>query len=295
MSTFDILNASMYGDWRDSQFDLTFTYAESKYSCLKSMYIAHVFFCYVVFLSGIFCMITRVIPYVKWTHIWWGKIYIMGMLLATATSMLIHNTGLPLGVLFSFIWVIGGLCVGWVVISFHQWILQTRAVANVESFLHTTQQGRLEPGQRLGDLIAQEKGKIIERRTFKEKMLSYKALHGIVMFLSWVNIAGRIFVTPIDPSGFTCHTYPVYKPGYSLSSKDTLTAVPSYNPLYPRQPWANREGTWMVMLFFGPVVAAIIVGAIYSYFAVRRVNMKNAATVEMKEGGASGDFLRASS
>jgi len=49
-----------------------------------------------------------------------GRVYILAMLWSTATSLLVHNTGLPAGVLISFVWVMGGLTIGWILINIHQ-------------------------------------------------------------------------------------------------------------------------------------------------------------------------------
>jgi hypothetical protein len=59
-------------------------------------------------------------------------------------------------------------------------------------------------------MIRAEKGAIIAERSVWQRFFSLKALHGILMFTSWINIVGRIFAS--NQSGdFTCHTYPVYK------------------------------------------------------------------------------------
>ena len=39
------------------------------------------------------CIITRMVPQIKWMHKWFGKGYIITMLWASGTSLLIHNTG----------------------------------------------------------------------------------------------------------------------------------------------------------------------------------------------------------
>jgi hypothetical protein len=51
----------------------------------------------------------------------------------------------------------------------------------------------------LGAMIAAEKGRIAAAKTFQQRLFSLKALHGILMFTSWINIAGRIFAS--DQSG----------------------------------------------------------------------------------------------
>jgi len=72
------------------------------------MYFVHVVFCYLIFISGILAMVTRLVPAFKWTHAWFGRAYIISMLWATASSLVIHNTGLPASTLISFIWALGG-------------------------------------------------------------------------------------------------------------------------------------------------------------------------------------------
>ena len=105
----------------DSLTSPDYTWSWSKISCLRSMYFAHVFWCYIVFLAGIGCMLTRLWqgPPAWRLHSWFGYWYIISMLWATATSMLIHNTGLPPAVLVSFIWCLGGLTIGWFLIRLH--------------------------------------------------------------------------------------------------------------------------------------------------------------------------------
>ena len=89
-----------------SLYNLDYTYHYSKYSCISSFYFLHVIACYFVFLSGILCFFTRLFNSTKFLHIWMGRLYILSMLYATATSLLIHNAGLPPAVLISFIYVI---------------------------------------------------------------------------------------------------------------------------------------------------------------------------------------------
>ena len=116
-------------------------------------------------------------------------------------------------------------------------------------------------------LLVEQKIKIAGNKTFKQRVISLKALHGLVMFISWFNIVGRIFAS--DQSGdFTCHTYPVYKPVNSPDgdfSGKPLTFVPERNPKYDRLPWANFEGPWMAILFFAPAIVFGIVGGGIAY------------------------------
>ena len=141
----------------NSTIELDYTFQDSKLSCWKPFYTAHMIFAYLIFLSGIACMLTRLWTRLHWYHSWLGKLYIMSMLWGTATSLLIHNTGLPIGVLYSFLWVLLGLCFGWLAISIHQKIRFKR--------------------------------KRVENPTITQHIMSriftLKALHGTLFFVSW--------------------------------------------------------------------------------------------------------------
>lgn len=52
-----------------------------------------VFFSDLVGICGHMCIITRFVPQIKWMHKWFGKGYIIAMLWASGTSLVIHNTG----------------------------------------------------------------------------------------------------------------------------------------------------------------------------------------------------------
>ena len=67
------LNASLYS--------LDFTYQNSKYSCIVEFYFIHVVCCYLVFLSGLAAMITRIHEKLYLFHKWIGKLYLLFMML----------------------------------------------------------------------------------------------------------------------------------------------------------------------------------------------------------------------
>ena len=251
-----------------SLLDLSYTYHYSKYSCSTVFYFVHLTFAYLVFLFGIFCFITRLHPKIKFMHVWCGRIYILSMLYATATSLLIHNTGLPLAILISFCYVLLGLTIGWILIKFHQIKMNKLAMRNLVNKLILNKSTKLNLEKEMKDQL----NEISSKKTFKERLFSYKSFHALFMFLSWFNIAGRIFAS--DQSGdFTCYTYPVYKPlnstygppnGLNLENK-SLQLVPEIDPNYDRLPWANNELGWSMYLLFGPLLFFSIIGIIWSY------------------------------
>lgn len=214
-----------------SLYDLTYTYHFSKYSCFKEFYLIHLLSSYVLFLSGVACFITRLHEKINFLHKFFGKLYILSMLFATASSLLIHNTGLPLPILVSFSFVLAGLTIGWVLIQFHK----------------------------------------PKERSNLNKLFSIKTLHGIFMFLSWFNISGRVFVTPFsDFTCHTYLVYKPINTTIgptafmNLESKP-LQLVPEEDPDYNILPWAGREVLWSVALILGPVVFAFIFATIYIY------------------------------
>ncbi|KAF8067327.1 hypothetical protein HT031_002375 [Scenedesmus sp. PABB004] len=281
---------TIVGPGFDTLLDPTATWSLDKVSCMRGAYFAHVTFCYLVFLSGIAAFVSRVVPAARPLHAWFGRGYIVSMLWATATSLLIHNTGLPPSTLVSFIWVLGGLCVGWLLALLHGQRATRAALAAVGADVSA---GGLPPGgPGLAQRVAAEKARAAGAKTAAQRFFSLKAAHGIIMFVSWINVAGRIFAS--NQSGdFTCHTIPVFKP---LDTPDTppggdpatLVVVPPHDPNYARQPWA-RLGTagWGATMLLGPAAGAAAVGLAYSVLAARRSARGAGGARTAPSGGAA--------
>ena len=249
-------------------FDYSYTYHYSKYSCSTDFYFIHVVFCYIIFLSGLGAFITRLHSKMKPAHQWFGRVYILSMLYATATSLLIHNTGLPLAVLYSFAICIGGLTLAWILILLHKSWLNDLALKNLyEKFKKLILSVNSKP---LIEHINEEKTQILGKRNACQRLFSYKAFHGALMFMSWINITGRIFAS--DQSGdFQCYTYPIYKVGNETSLNQSIIEfdiVPEIDPNYDRLPWAHIENWWAVIFSVGILAVALIFGAIWSCSAV---------------------------
>ena len=249
-------------------FDYSYTYHYSKYSCSTAFYFVHVVFCYIIFLSGLGAFITRLHSKMKPAHQWFGRVYILSMLYATASSLLIHNTGLPLAVLYSFAICIGGLTLAWILILLHKSWLNNLVLQNLqERFKKSILSINSKP---LTEHINEEKTQILGKRNACQRLFSYKAFHGALMFMSWINITGRIFAS--DQSGdFQCYTYPIYKVGNETSLNQSVIEfeiVPEIDPNYDRLPWAHIESWWAVIFSVGILVVALIFGAIWSCSAV---------------------------
>lgn len=192
----------------DSAQDPSYTYVNDKLTCLSTAFYVHVIFCDLAFAAGVLAMLARLLPPAhKWVHRWFGIFYIICMLFIMGSSLIIHNEGLPLATLVSFVWVLGGLSLGWVVALVHKHFAESEAVRRVEHRVQTDGVARVG----LAAMLAEERAAYAASKGFLARIFSAKALHGALMFTSWINIAGRIFAS--NQSGrFQCYTYPGAQP-----------------------------------------------------------------------------------
>ena len=268
----------------DSMTNSRYTYQLDKLSCVRDVWFAHVTFAYLIVLSGIGCLVTRCVDKYRWMHVYFGRLYIIFMLWCMATSLVVHNSGLPIAVLISFLWVVGGLTLGWIIIKLHQLQMEKRVAELMNKKLERllaangpllqgqfkTTFGPNEEIQTATDetklfetLIDESRTELIKNRSFYQRMLSYKAMHGALMFMSFINIFGRIFGS--NQSGdFTCHTYPYYKQIDTPKFKgfnQSLTPVQLHDPNYEKTPWAHGLHWWAAELSIGPLLLAFAVGS----------------------------------
>jgi len=242
-----------------TRISLDYTYSLDKLSCVRQFYFIHLTFAYLVVLSGLACFTARLYPPLRSWHALFGRSYIVCMLWCMATSLLVHNTGLPVAVLVCFLFVLLGLTLGWTCIKLHQQFLERAVVERVQE--------KVKAGlDNLASELHNARINILESRTTTERILSYKAAHGALMFTSWLNVAGRLFGS--NQSGdFTCHTYPVYKQLDSPKFKGanaSLTYVPIEDPAYSQMPWAFSLVGWSLCLGLLPLVVAFGFGWVYA-------------------------------
>jgi hypothetical protein len=238
---------------------LDYTYSLDRLSCVREIYFLHIMFAYLVFLTGLFCLLSRLLPFLHKWHAFSGRLYILSMIWCMGSSLLVHNVGLPVGVLVSFFIVLVGLTLGWGCVKLHQAHVQEEVMKRVVEKM-VAHEGVGE----LAKVVHETRREILTERTVAERLISYKAAHGALMFMSWINIAGRIFAS--NQSGdFTCYTYPVYKQLDSAKFdglNKTLTYVPIEDASYGSMPWAASLAGWGIGLSIGPLVGAFAVGAV---------------------------------
>lgn len=196
-------------DYDSSLYDPTITFSNDKYFCLKSMFVAHIVFNWLVFISGIICLISRVIPIkYRWIHAWSGRLYIISMLWTTAVSTAMTNTGLPLPTLISFAAILIGLSIGWIAIVLYKNQVDSAARQVLSERLRQEQLQSKQPTT-TGDnsntdtekdpafpsldvMWDESKMQALESRTFRQRFVSWKTLHGVLFFVGWMQITGRM-------------------------------------------------------------------------------------------------------
>lgn len=279
-------------DWSDhnedsSIFDPSYTYSNDKYSCIVAFYHIHIVFNYIIFLSGLACLVTRLIPGISGKynlHSWFGRIYILAMLWSTSVSLLINNEGLPVAVLVSFIAVMGGLTLGWILIIIHKQninaettqIVQNKLITNLNKNNKDNNNTREEIN--LNQMMIEATMEIVNSKTFAQRFFSLKAAHGILFFVSWMQIAGRIFNS--GDGEFSCRSYPVYKPiearhitdeAFDIDAKENkLKLVPIHDPRWDEMPWSDGPVTWALLIIMASTITAIVGGILFSFFFLWR-------------------------
>ena len=118
----------------DSMINPEYTYHFDKLSCSRTVWFVHITFAFLVVISGLGCLLSRLSLQYKWMHPWFGRCYIIFLLWCMGTSLIIHNSGLPIAVLVSFAWVLCGLSFGWIAMSLKSKIDMKRALKCLRIF-----------------------------------------------------------------------------------------------------------------------------------------------------------------
>lgn len=237
--------------------DLTFTYADGKYSCVAWVYYLHIALAYLVTLFGLLAFLTRFGSRYHWLHVWFGRGFMVGMYWAMGTALLIHNTGLPLPIIVFFIIMLTSLSIGWIAIKFHSAQMEQKAFKNVSANLANREEKDID----LAALVTTEKIRIAESKSFVDRFFSYKALHGWTMALAWYQMAGRLIITNPDPAP-GCWTYPAFKAEYP--GGDAYFVSADGNQTLPPTP------VFISFVTFPAIAVILAVGLIWSYCAGRK-------------------------
>eukprot|EP01129_Flabellula_baltica_P013206 TRINITY_DN6091_c0_g1_i1.p1 TRINITY_DN6091_c0_g1~~TRINITY_DN6091_c0_g1_i1.p1 ORF type:complete len:264 (-),score=40.36 TRINITY_DN6091_c0_g1_i1:48-839(-) len=201
--------------------DMSYTYAFSRWICIDWMYPLHILTAYFVVFMGVLSFVSRLIPQVMFLHVWFGRLYMIVMYWSISSSILIHTAGMSMSIIISFAILLSSLTLGWIAIKVWN-IFNEREVMREAERLINSQDKRNEIN--LEEIYDEARANHFQKKTYWERVFSFKTLHGALMAIGWWQLAGRAMVT--DPfTGFDgCYTYPaVYENG-------TLQLLPEENP-----------------------------------------------------------------
>lgn len=263
-----------------SIFTAEYTFAYGSYFCLKWMYPIHISFAYLVGIVGILAFVTRMFNRLKFLHTWFGRLFVIFMFCTMATSLMIYNTGLPTAIMVFFFLLTIGLSVGILSIKLHMMLLEKQALKMVQEKITKLLKGEvinseeklsemddLNPEKRgimnvfnLENEINLAKGIIVNSKGVLERFISFKALHGLGMFVAWWNIFGRILVTnPMIWLEHGCYTYPAHK---------NPTGIPTYVPeTRENADFISNVPLFVFVAFVPAFLLFIAIGFIFSLVA----------------------------
>lgn len=95
-------------------------------------------------------------------------------------------------------------------------------------------------------------------RTWQQRFLSLKSLHGLLMTMAWWQMAGRAGITNPAADWKGCYTYPALK----NPTLPVVQLVPESDPEFFRD-----ESQFFSLVTFPSITVFILIGLAYSYFA----------------------------
>merc|ERR1712107_653645 len=111
---------------------------------------------------------------------------------------------------------------------------------------------------------------VVNSKTFVQRFFSLKSLHGILFFVSWMQIAGRMFNS--GDGQFSCRTYPTYKPieaphipdeAFVNADQNKLKLVYVHDPNWEALPWSNGPVVWALLIILASLLWLLLVA--YSF------------------------------
>jgi hypothetical protein len=156
-------------------------------------------FAYLVVLSGFLALLSRVINKLRPYHYTFGRWYLIFMFWAMASSLLIHNSGLPLPIIISFLYLLISITIGWNAIKLYTYRIgeQVRSRVNkrINAMIGKSQSAQSEDVVDIKEIEDNERTAVLAQKSFFERVFSLKMLHGFAFAFSWSQMLGRSFVT----------------------------------------------------------------------------------------------------
>jgi len=245
-------------------YDLTAAY--DGVSCIKEVYPLHIILAYIVTISGIGAILSRIKRKYHIYHMWFGRVFLIALMWTAASSTLIYNTGLPKPIIVFLLIMFIALTIGYAAIKIEQGRFHAALLKRVDTHFSSLPHNSNKVSNNLlvSEVMEEETLIMEESLTWKERFLSLKALHGGCMVVAWYQMFGRAAVTnPFHE--FRCWTYPVAKNG----TEGLIQYLPAHDPSYSIA--NNTQFTLMVVLPWVIVVPAV--GLIWSYLTARQQHM----------------------
>lgn len=254
-------------DFPSSFLTQTLTETNRGVACIDWMYWVHISLAYICVASGLFALISRIIPPLKKYHKYSGLIFMLVMYFTEGSSILIYNTGLPRAIIFFLTLMLVSMTIGFIAIRIHQNRYQKKLILKADEIQKN------HPKETVSELLDLANQEMKERpRKWYERLFSFKALHGYFMTLAWYQMAGRAGVTNPFDSWEHCYVYPVYK---DLGDNGELVLLPGVS---------DEQKTQQVLFAAYVTIPALIafafIGIVYSFISSIYQNHKKNKLLE---------------
>jgi hypothetical protein len=264
-----------------SDFDLPPTFfsnssteAFSKVMCIAWMYPIHIALAYLLVAAGAGALVSRVVPQLKWTHVYFGRTFLLTMLFAEGSAMLITNTGLPRSIIGFFVIMLVSISLGFLLIRTAQSRFADAALRRADELGDE----KRFVGAKPSELVAAARQELLNApRPWHKRFLSLKSAHGFLMTLAWWQMAGRAFVTNPADDFKGCYTYPAIK-----SLDGSIRLVPEHDPDFFR-----NEAAFFSFVTFPSIAVFILIGIAFSCIASRGWQAAAAANATAETAAAN--------
>jgi len=221
------------------------------------VYPLHILCAYIVTISGIGAILSRIYRKYHAYHVWFGRVFLISVLWTAASSTLIYNTGLPRPIIVFLLVMFIALTIGYAAIKIEHSFFHATLMKRVDAHFSNSPKSK----KTVSEVIEKEVVNMEDELNWKDRFFSLKALHGGCMVIAWYQMFGRAVVTNpfVD---FKCWTYPVAKNG----TDGFIQYLPAHDPTY-----AIQDNTQFVLMVALPwVIGVPAVGFIWSCVEARR-------------------------
>jgi hypothetical protein len=132
----------------------------------------HITAAYLIVAAGLLAMFSRVIPFMRPWHAFFGKLYLIFMFWAMGTALVVHNVGLALPIIISFLYLLSGITIGLPAIHFHKKRFETELWHRIQSRLSDAVDSK--DNLDILEIRNQEIAALANDKTFAQRFFSLK-------------------------------------------------------------------------------------------------------------------------